>query len=33
VRIFEGIFGVFQDAHFRNTVRTFEQGAHLRQGR
>jgi len=24
VRIFEGIVGIFQDAHFRRTVRTFE---------
>jgi hypothetical protein len=32
VRIFEGISGVFQDAHFSKTVRIFEQRAHLRQG-
>jgi hypothetical protein len=32
VRIFEGISGVFQDAHFSKEVRIFEWGAHLRQG-
>jgi hypothetical protein len=32
VRIFEEISGVFQDAHFRKVVRTFEPRAHLRQG-
>jgi hypothetical protein len=32
VRIFEEIFGLFQDAHFRKLLRTFEQLAHLRQG-
>ena len=31
VRIFEGIFGVFQDAHLANMLRTFEQCAHLRR--
>ena len=31
VSIFEGISGVFQDAHFRERVRTFEPGAHLRR--
>jgi hypothetical protein len=31
VRIFEGIFGVFQDAHLPNMLRTFEQCAHLRR--
>jgi len=30
VRIFEGIIGVFQDAHFSKRLRIFEQGAHLR---
>src|SRR5580698_4888270 len=30
VRIFEGISGLFQDAHFSKTLRTFEQTAHLR---
>jgi hypothetical protein len=30
VRIFEGIIGIFQDAHFSKTVRTFEPRAHLR---
>jgi hypothetical protein len=30
VRIFEGILGVFQDAHFSKPVRIFEQRAHLR---
>jgi hypothetical protein len=32
VRIFEGISGIIQDAHFRKLLRTFEQVAHLRQG-
>jgi hypothetical protein len=31
LRIFEGIVGVFQDAHFRKIVRIFEGGAHLRR--
>jgi hypothetical protein len=31
VRIFEGILGVFQDAHFSKRLRIFEQGAHLRR--
>jgi hypothetical protein len=30
VRIFEGISGIFQDAHFSKPVRIFEPGAHLR---
>ena len=30
MRIFEGIIGVFQDAHFSKTVRIFEGAAHLR---
>jgi hypothetical protein len=30
VRIFEEIFGVFQDAHFSKPVRIFEWAAHLR---
>ena len=30
VRIFEGIVGVFQDAHFSNPVSIFERSAHLR---
>jgi hypothetical protein len=30
VRIFEGISGIFQDAHFRKRVRIFELSAHLR---
>jgi len=30
VRIFEGICGLFEDAHFRKPVRIFEPGAHLR---
>jgi hypothetical protein len=33
VRTFEGILGVFQDAHFSKTVSIFEQGAHLRRKR
>jgi len=32
VRIFEGIVGIFQDAHFSKSVRIFEGRAHLRQG-
>jgi hypothetical protein len=32
VRIFEGIVGIFQDAHFSKTMRIFEPSAHLRQG-
>jgi hypothetical protein len=31
VRIFEGIVGVFQDAHFPKWLRIFESGAHLRR--
>jgi hypothetical protein len=31
VRIFEGIVGIFQDAHFSKSLRTFEQRAHLRR--
>jgi hypothetical protein len=31
VRIFEGIVGVFQDAHFPEGLRTFGPGAHLRR--
>jgi hypothetical protein len=31
VRIFEGIVGVFQDAHFSKRLRIFEPGAHLRR--
>jgi hypothetical protein len=31
VRIFERILGVFQDAHFRKSLRTFEPLAHLRR--
>jgi hypothetical protein len=31
LRIFEGIVGVFQDAHFRKRVRIFEWSAHLRR--
>ena len=31
VRIFEGIVGIFQDAHFSKRLRTFEQRAHLRR--
>jgi hypothetical protein len=30
VRIFEGITGIFQDAHFSKPVRIFEWAAHLR---
>jgi hypothetical protein len=32
VSIFEGITGIFQDAHFSKKVSIFEQGEHLRQG-
>jgi hypothetical protein len=30
VRIFEGISGIFQDAHFQKMLRIFEHPAHLR---
>jgi hypothetical protein len=32
VSIFEGISGIFQDAHFSKKVSIFEGGEHLRQG-
>jgi len=32
LRIFEGILGIFQDAHFSKLVRIFEGRAHLRSG-